>query len=253
MFREVEADVYLMADGDGTYPAARARELLGPVLESKADMVVGTRLQRHAEGAFPRLHRFGNNLVLSIINLLFRANLGDVLSGYRCFSRRFVKTMPVLSRGFEIETEMTLFALDQGFPIQEVEIPYGERPAGSTSKLHTFRDGLRVLKTILWIFKDYRPLPFFGGLGALAFVGSLGFGAFVVNEFATIGVVTHPSTAVLAAALAIVSFLLFTTGLVLDTVNRRSRELHVLVADHVIRGLRLSARQGTAREKIEGQ
>jgi len=235
MFREVDADVYLMVDGDGTYPAGRAKELIQPVLEGRVDMVVGTRLQQHAAGSFPRMHQFGNHLVRDILNILFRANLVDVLSGYRCFSKRFVKTMPVLSRGFEIETEMTLYALDQGFLIQEIEIPYGERPAGSVSKLHTVRDGFRVLKTLLWVFKDYRPLLFFGGLGLFSILGGLGFGSFVLHEFTTTGRMTHPSTALLSAALGTIGFLLITTGLILDTVNRRSRELHLLLVDHVIR------------------
>lgn len=234
MFRDVDADLYIMADGDDTYPADKVRELLVPVYEGKADMVVGTRLHDYHDHAFRNLHKFGNNLVLRIINMLFGANLSDVLSGYRVFSRRFVKTMPVLSKGFEIETELTLHALENGFPIKEISIPYGKRPDGSFSKLNTFSDGLRVLKTILWLFKDYRPLIFFSFIGGIfLFLGIL-FGGFVVSEYIATEKVTHPSTAVLATALCTLGALFVTIGLILDTVNRRGREQYVLLVDHLI-------------------
>lgn len=234
MFRDVEADVYVMADGDDTYPANKARELMEPVNSGKADMVVGTRLQNYDDHAFRHLHKFGNNLVLRSINMLFGANLSDVLSGYRVFSRRFVKTMPVLSKGFEIETELTLHALQNGLPIKEISIPYGKRPDGSFSKLNTFSDGWRVLKTILWLFKDYRPLVFFSFLGGIFFLLGIIFGGVVISEYIATTKVTHPSTAVLAATLCSIGALFATIGLILDTVNRRGREQYVLLVDHLI-------------------
>lgn len=234
MFRDVDADLYIMADGDDTYPADRVRELMSPVLSGSADMVVGTRLQDYDDHAFRRLHKFGNNLVLRSINTLFGSKLSDVLSGYRVFSRRFVKTMPVLSHGFEIETELTLHALEHGLAIKEITIPYGKRPDGSFSKLNTFSDGWRVLRTILWIFKDYKPLLFFSALSGVFLLLGVIFGGIVVSEFFATAKVTHPSTAVLAATLCTFSVLSLMIGLILDTVNRRSKEQHILLVDHVI-------------------
>lgn len=234
MFRDVDADLYVMVDGDDTYPAAAAPALIEDVATGRADMVVGTRLESHGDGAFRRFHGIGNRLVRACIGMLFGYPVRDVLSGYRVFSRRFVKSMPVLSRGFEIETEMTVFALSNGFVLSERTIAYGERPAGSESKLHTYRDGVRVLKTILFLFKDMRPLLFFGVLAALCILAGLGFGAFVVHEFTSTGLVTHPSTAVLAVAFTLVGVLSLATGLVLDTVNRRANEIQRLITDQVV-------------------
>ena len=234
MFRDVDADVFLMVDGDDTYPADRARAVLAPVLAGDADMVVATRLEAHHDSAFRRFHGFGNRLVRGVISRLFNTSLADVLSGYRAFSPRFVRSMPVLSQGFEIETEMTVFALSQGMQLREVPVPYGSRPEGSHSKLHTFRDGYRVLRTILFLYKDYRPLQFFGLIALACLFAGIGFGAIVVREFALSGLVTHPSTAVLAVALVLIGMLALATGLILDTVNRRSLELMRLLTDQVM-------------------
>jgi glycosyltransferase involved in cell wall biosynthesis len=234
MFRLIDADVYLMVDGDDTYPADRARELLAPVLAGDADMVVGTRLETHTDSAFRPLHDFGNRLVCTVISQLFGTRIDDALSGYRAFSRRFVKTMPVLSQGFEIETEITVFALSQAFAVVEVPVPYGSRPAGSHSKLHTFHDGFRVLKTILFLYKDFRPLLFFGLIALFCVLCGLGFGSLVIAEFAATSKVTHPSTAVLSAAFTLLGMLSLSTGLVLDTVNRRAQELQRLLSDQVL-------------------
>jgi glycosyltransferase involved in cell wall biosynthesis len=234
MFRDVEAEVLLMVDGDDTYPAGHARALLAPVLAGQADMVVGTRLESFEQRAFRRFHGLGNRLVRGVLSRLFGMQIADVLSGYRAFNARFVRSMPVLSQGFEIETEMTVFALAHGFVLREITVPYGARQEGSHSKLHTFRDGYRVLRTILFLYKDYRPLPFFGVIAALCLLVGLGFGAIVVAEFARSGIVTHPSTAVLAVALVISALLAFATGLILDTVNRRSAELLRLLTDQVV-------------------
>jgi glycosyltransferase involved in cell wall biosynthesis len=233
MFRDIECDIGVMVDGDDTYPAARIRDVMQPVVEGRADMVVGTRLQQHADASFRPLHVFGNQLVLQSINVLFNARFSDVLSGYRAFSWRFMKTTPVLSKGFEIETEITLHALEHHMPVVEVPVAYGVRPEGSESKLHTFRDGYRVLKTILHLYKDYRPLLFFGAIGAVLAAVSIVLGVVIVDEFMSKGR-AGPSRAVLAVALGLVGMLSFATGLVLDTVNRRSRELMVLIADQLV-------------------
>ncbi len=234
MFRDVDADIYVMADGDDTYPASAVRSLIEDIAEGRADMVVGTRLESHDRASFRRFHGIGNRLVRGCISALFGHPVRDVLSGYRVFSRRFVKSMPVLSRGFEIETEMTVFALANGFVLSERVIEYGTRPDGSESKLDTYRDGMRVLKTILFLFKDMRPLLFFGVLAAACMVSSLGFGAIVIHEFARTGLVTHPSTAVLAVAFALVGVVSIATGLILDTVNRRTNEIQRLITDQVL-------------------
>lgn len=238
MFRVVDADVGVMVDGDDTYPAREVRVLLAPVLEGRADMVVGTRLQQHEDASFRPLHVFGNQLVLRSINFLFGAKLTDVLSGYRAFSRRFMTTTPILSRGFEVETEITCHALEHQLPVVEVPVAYGVRPAGSESKLHTFRDGYRVLRTILRLYKDYRPMLFFGVIGVLLIALSAGLGVIIVEEFLTTAR-AGPARAALAAGLGLFGALSVATGLVLDTVNRRSRELMVLVTDQLVSHRRL--------------
>jgi glycosyltransferase involved in cell wall biosynthesis len=234
IFRDVDADILVMVDGDGTYPADRVLELMAPVQDKSADMVVGTRLAQYGAESFRPLHIVGNNLVLHTINALFRARLTDGLSGYRAFSRRFVKTMPVLSQGFEIETEMTLHALEHRLPIVEVGVPYGERPAGSESKLRTFHDGSRIVRTIFQLYKDYRPMAFFGliGLAFLAFGAAAGI--LVTIEFMEVGQVVGVARAVLAVACGIVGVLSLAPGAILDTLNRRAREIYVLLADQVV-------------------
>jgi glycosyltransferase involved in cell wall biosynthesis len=235
MFRVIDCDVSVMVDGDNTYPADQVRALLQPVLEGRADMVVGTRLQQHAEASFRPLHVCGNQLVLRSINLLFGSKLTDVLSGYRAFSARFMRTTPILSAGFEVETEITLHALEHRLPLVEVPVQYGVRPEGSVSKLNTFRDGYRVLRTILWLFKDYRPLLFFGVIGALMALLSVALGVVIVQEFVETGR-AGPARAAVAIALAAMATLSVATGLILDTVNRRARELMTLMTDQLVRG-----------------
>ncbi len=234
MFRDVEADAYLMVDGDDTYPAGAAAALLEEVWQGRADMVVGTRLEDFQHASFRRFHGIGNQLVRRCVAMLFGSPVRDVLSGYRAFSRRFVKSMPVLSHGFEIETEMTVFALSNGFVLAERPIAYGVRPDGSQSKLSTYRDGVRVLRTLLFLFKDMRPLLFFGGVAALMVLAGLGFGSVVIAEFSRTGLVTHPSTAVLAVALTLVGIVSLATGLILDTVNRRANEIQRLITDQLV-------------------
>jgi glycosyltransferase involved in cell wall biosynthesis len=241
MFRDVDADVYVMVDGDDTYPAQAVAPLLADVIAGRADMVVGTRLDTHEAASFRRFHGFGNQLVRRCVAMLFGSPVRDVLSGYRVFSRRFVKSMPVLSKGFEIETEMTVFALSNGFVLTEHPIAYGVRPSGSESKLSTYRDGVRVLKTVLFLFKDMRPLLFFGVIAAVLALVGLVFGSIVIAEFSTTGLVTHPSTAVLAVALTLVGMLSLATGLILDTVNRRANEIQRLITDQLLRAGTASA------------
>lgn len=238
MFRDLDADVIVMVDGDGTYPADRARELVREVIEGRAEMAVATRLEQHQASSFRALHVFGNRLVLRCINLLFGTRLADVFSGYRAFSRRFVKTMPVLSRGFEIETEITLHALEHRKPIVEVPVAYGSRPDGSASKLNTLHDGQRVLATLLRLYKDYRPLAFFGVPGALVLAAGVVAGALVVGEFVDSGRVAGIARAVFAVACCLLGTVSIATGFILDTVNRRARELYILVADHVVEARR---------------
>ncbi len=231
MFREVDADIYVMVDGDSTYPADRVNALIDPVLQGKADMTVGTRLDRYEERSFRVFHKFGNELIRRTINLLFRTELRDILSGYRCFNSRFVKSVPLLSSGFEVETELTLQALDKKFVIKEIPIDYFSRPEGSQSKLNTYLDGILILRTIMWVFKDYRPLRFFSILGFLFLIVGLLLGSIPIAEFLNTGRVTHPSTAVLATGLVLTSLLSFSIGLILDTVNRRHNELYQLLSN----------------------
>jgi glycosyltransferase involved in cell wall biosynthesis len=228
MFRSIDADFYVMADGDGTYPASQVEALLQPVRDGQCDMTVARRVAAKTEGAFPKFHRFGNDMVVGIVNFFFKSDLQDIFSGYRAFNRDAVKSIPLLSKGFEVETEMTLQALDKGFRIREVEVPYSTRPAGSKSKLNTYADGFLVLKTIFSIIKDYRPLYVFSLFALLSFLSSLGLGIFVISEFLQTGRVNHPSTAVLAAALMIFSLLSLATGMILDTIKRHFAELYFL-------------------------
>lgn len=225
MFRNIDADFYILVDGDDTYPASSAKELLEPVISGEYDMSVGTRLVDNEDEAFPRFHVFGNYLIRSLINRLFRVNLQDILSGYRCFSRQFVKLCPVLSKGFEIETELTLQALNKRFKVFELNIPYGKRPAGSVSKLSTFKDGLIVLNTIFRIFRDYRPLIFFSTLGSIGLLAGALSGWVVVKEFIDTRYITHVPLAVFAVGSVLVSFLFYGVGLILDTINRRFNEI----------------------------
>lgn len=234
MFRDVDADVFVMVDGDQTYPPERARDLIQPVTEGRAEMVVATRLQQHNAAGFRPFHVLGNRMVLKLINALFDVQFSDVLSGYRAFSRRFVKTMPVLSHGFEIESEITLHALEHRVPVLEISIAYGARPQGSESKLETFRDGCRVVGTIIRLYKDYRPLRFFGYPGAVLFVAGVAIGIVVVREFLELGQVVGVARAVFAVFSCLLGMLSIATALILETVNRRAREIYLLVADHVI-------------------
>ena len=223
LFQEVEADIYLLVDGDSTYPANMAVDMVRPILERKAHMTVGERLKMAEQGAFRSMHKIGNSIITKTINRLFRANLTDVLSGYRSFSRTFVKTTPLLSTGFEIEVELTLHALDARRKIIEVPIPYRKRPSGSYSKLSTFRDGWLVLNTIIAIYKDYRPLRFFGILAIILFLLGCLAGLPVVVEYFRTSIVTRIPLSVLAASLMLLATQLLVVGLILHTMARDRR------------------------------
>jgi glycosyltransferase involved in cell wall biosynthesis len=224
MFEEVDARIYVMVDGDDTYPAEAAPELIAELHKTGADMVVGIRMLSFASGSFRRFHQFGNHLVASLISRLFSAKVTDVLSGYRVFSRAFVKTVPLMSAGFEIETEMTLQALAKRFVIKELPIAYGRRPEGSRSKLDTWSDGFLVLKSIAMIFKDYKPLLFFSCLSGLLLVITLIAGLAPVLDYVRERYVLHLPLAILATGMGILSALSLTIGLILHTISRYHNE-----------------------------
>ncbi len=224
-FSSVWADKYIMVDADMTYPASDIKLHLEIFDKENADLLVGDRLSAgvYAKENKRNFHSFGNNLVKSIVNFLYKSKLHDVMSGYRIFSRQFVTNYPILSNSFEVETEMTLHALDKKWKIVEVPIDYKDRPAGSISKLNTFKDGINVIKTIFRIFKDYKPLYFFGILSLLVFLLGLCLGTPVIIEFIKTHYIRRVPTAILASGLVIVSFILFTAGLILDTIVRFHR------------------------------
>ena len=224
MFADIEADVYVLVDGDATYHAPSATEMVELLLAERLDMVNGTRITE-IEAAYRPGHRLGNLVLTGIVRVIFGDRIKDMLSGYRVFSRRFVKSFPALSGGFETETEFTVHALELGMPIGEVETPYRERPPGSQSKLNTVRDGIRILLTIMRLVKEERPLQFFAVSGALLFVVSVLLGVPLVAEFARTGLVPRFPTAILATGLMGLAFLSFTCGLILDSVSRGRTEV----------------------------
>ncbi len=224
-FLDVEADIYVLADADLTYPASQAQELLVPVSCGEADMVVG---DRHSAGHYASnnkrpFHGFGNRLIRDVVNRLFGAELRDIMSGYRVFNRRFVKSYPILVEGFEIETDMTLHALDKRFRIVEIPVAYQDRPSGSVSKLNTLRDGTRVVRTIGNIFRHYRPLAFFGGLALMFGVLGMLAGLPVIDEWLVDSYIRRVPLAILAAGLEIVAFVLAAIGFILDSIVHQDK------------------------------
>lgn len=226
MFKDIDADVYVMVDGDDTYPAEEVEGLIAPVLEGKADMVIGDRLSStyYTENKRP-FHNFGNSLVKGLINFLFKSDLNDIMTGYRSFSKKFVKCMPVMSDGFQIETEMTIFALTNNMQVVNVPITYRDRPEGSESKLNTFSDGFKVLLTLFNLFKDNRPFLFFGSISIVIFIIGLLIGIPVINEFIKTAYITKVPSAILAAALMLNAFLMFSVGIILDAIKNEKRYL----------------------------
>lgn len=225
MFKDIDADCYLMIDGDDTYSAENAKEMCDYVLSGKADMVIGDRLSStyFTENKRP-FHNFGNKLVRWLINTLFKSNVKDIMTGYRAFSYEFVKTFPVLSKGFEIETEMTIHALDKNFLLKEIPVGYKDRPEGSVSKLNTYSDGFKVLKTIARLFKEYKPMEFFGLLSILFLIISMCFNIPVFSEYFKTGLVLRFPTLIFGLVMLIIAILLFVCGVILEVVVKKHRQ-----------------------------
>ncbi len=224
MFADVEADIYVLVDGDDTYDASKAPEMIALLEGECLDMVTGTRFDHGDQAAYRRFHRAGNLLLTSLVRMVFGDRITDMLSGYRVFSRRFVKSFPALSAGFETETEFTVHALALDMPLGEFLTPYGARPLGSASKLRTYSDGFRILRSILLLVKDERPWAFFGLIGLALLLLGLILGVPVVVEFARTGLVPRLPTAVLATGLVMLASLSAVCGLILDSVARGRKE-----------------------------
>lgn len=225
MFQDIEADCYIMVDGDDTYPAENAREMCDLVLNDGIDMVIGDRLSStyFQENKRP-FHNMGNKLVRNLIEIMFKTNIKDIMTGYRAFSYKFVKTFPVLSKGFKIETEMSIHAVDKNFTLKEIPVMYRDRPEGSVSKLNTYKDGLKVLKTIGTLFKEYKPALFFNIIALIVFIISIILAVPVFSEYFRTGLVPRIPTLVVSGILVIVGLLLETTGLILQVIVKKNRQ-----------------------------
>jgi glycosyltransferase involved in cell wall biosynthesis len=224
MFNDIEADVYVLVDGDNTYEAAAAPHLIDALVDHSLDMVTGKRVTE-IQAAYRPGHRFGNAMLTNLVVMFFGRATTDMLSGYRVFSRRFVKSFPALSDGFQIETELTVHALELRMPVAEIDTVYLDRPAGSTSKLNTYRDGVRILRMITKLIKDERPFQFFGAIAGLCALISIVLAIPVLNEYFQTGLVRRFPTAGLSAAIMVVATLAFFAGLILDTVSQGRREM----------------------------
>jgi glycosyltransferase involved in cell wall biosynthesis len=232
MFEQIQEDLLVMVDGDDTYEASHVHKMLEPILRGNADMTVATRLSDHGEKSFRPLHVAGNQMVCGIINWMFQSHVSDIFSGYRVFTRESARQIPVTTKGFDVETELTLQALYRGQVIQEMPVPYRARPEGSFSKLNTFSDGFRVLLRLFLIVKSYKPLTFFGSIAIVLFLLGIGAGSLPVYDF-----ITDPNhfvhrvpSAVLAAALVLLAFFSLGLGLILNSMNLRLLELEQLIA-----------------------
>ncbi len=245
-FIDITADIYVMVDADLTYPASDLPKLLQPVIDGLTEVVCGNR---HSSGVYRRenkrpMHDFGNKMVRTIINFFFSGNLQDVFSGYRVMSKRFVKNYPILSGGFELETEMSIHALDKGYHVLELPTAYRDRPEGSFSKLNTLTDGMLVLKTIFAIFVNYRPLAFFSFTSAMLAVAALVVGSVPVIEFIRTSIILHIPLAILATGLTILSMLSFSVAVILDGITKSQR------ANHALQLLHWSDRQRTETDNL---
>lgn len=227
MFADIDADIYVLVDGDATYDAPSAPRMIEALVGDHLDMVVGVRINQSA-AAYRRGHRTGNKMLTGFLSAVFGEEFRDILSGYRVFSRRFVKSFPVLSDGFEIETELSVHALELALPVGEIETPYYARPEGSVSKLNTWRDGFRILGTILKLYRSEKPLKFFTGIGLVLALVSIVLAVPIVITYIEQGIVPRLPTAVLSTGLMIVAMLSASSGLVLDTVTRGRREMKLL-------------------------
>lgn len=233
MFADIDADVYLMIDGDDTYPADNASEMVRLVLEDNVDMVIGDRLSATYFKENKRIfHGFGNRLVRFLINRLFDSDIKDIMTGYRAFSKKFVKSFPILSKKFEIETEMTIHALDKNFVLKEIPVLYRDRPEGSFSKLNTFSDGAKILKTIVLLFRDYRPMLFFSILSLLFMILGLLLFIPVLWEFFDTGLVPRFPTLIVSCFIILFSMLMFFVGLILEVTVKKHRQLYELFLLH---------------------
>lgn len=239
MFRDIDAECYLMIDGDDTYPAENAREMVDLVLNKGVDMVIGDRLSStyFTENKRP-FHNMGNRIVRSLINHLFHSNVKDIMTGYRAFSRLFVKSFPVLSKGFEIETEMTIHALDKNFLLEEIPVTYRDRPEGSESKLNTVSDGMKVLKTIASLFRDYKPLLFFSCASIICLLLGIGFFVPVFVSYIHTGLVEKIPTIIVSGVVFTVGILLWICGLILDVVVKKHRQLYEIELNQLEIGMK---------------
>lgn len=226
MFREIDADIYVMVDGDDTYPAEEVHKLIEPIENNEADMVTGDRISNgtYLKEMKKSSHKFGNKLVRGAINILFNSNLKDIMSGYRAFSKLFVKNLPIMTSNFELETEMTIFALDKKFRIKEIPINFRERPKNSKSKINTIPDGIKVISTITRMFRDYKPLKFFTILFFIFIILGLIVGVPVIVEFYKTRYITKVPSAILASGLVILAFVLEQCGILLNYVYKEHRE-----------------------------
>lgn len=236
MFRDIDADCYLMIDGDDTYPAEDARTMVDLVLEGKADMVIGDRLSSTYFTENKRaFHNFGNKIVRLLINKLFNNNVKDIMTGYRAFSYEFVKGFPVLSKGFEIETEMTIHAVDKNYMLVEVPVSYRDRPVGSVSKLNTYSDGFKVLKTIATLFKEYKPALFFNMFASLFLIIALILGVPVFIEYFQTGLVPKFPSLIVAGVFLTITLLLWITGIILEVIVKKHKQLYELMMNQIKR------------------
>ena len=229
MFRDIDAECYLMIDGDDTYPAESSKEMTDLILEKKADMVIGDRLSStyFKENKRP-FHNMGNRMVRFLINKIFKNSVKDIMTGYRAFSYEFVKGFPILSKGFEIETEMTIHAVDKNFKLVEIPVSYRDRPEGSVSKLNTYSDGIKVLKTIFNLFKEYRPAIFFNIFAVITLLLALIFGLPIVIEYFKTGLVPRFPTLIVSCIFLLLTFVLWSTGTILQVIVKKHKQLYEL-------------------------
>jgi len=235
MFRDIDAECYLLVDGDDTYPSDNAKEMCELILNKKADMVIGDRLSTTYFKENKRcFHNFGNVIVRLLINILFHSNVHDIMTGYRAFSYEFVKTFPILSKGFEIETEMTIHSLDKNFLLKEIPIKYRDRPKGSISKLNTLSDGFKVIKTIGKLFKEYKPIIFYGIISLIFLIISLIFGIPVFIEYFKTGLVPRFPTLIFSGFMLMISILMLVCGIILEVVVSKHKQLFELYLNMVL-------------------
>ena len=235
MFREIEADCYLMVDGDDTYPAESAREMCDYVLNENVDMVIGDRLSSTYFTENKRaFHNFGNRIVRWSINTIFRSKINDIMTGYRAFSYEFVKSYPVLTKGFETETEMTIHAIDKNLTLKEISVQYRDRPVGSVSKLNTYKDGVKVIKTIATLFKEYKPGLFFNLIALIIFIVAAILAIPVFIEYMNTGLVPRFPTLIVSGLLAVISLLLTTTSIILQVIVKKNKQIFEILLNQIV-------------------